>query len=43
MEIVIRRVSSEDHRAWFDMRQGIWPEAPEDYLRYDMNDILSSD
>ena len=43
MEIVIRRVSSEDHRAWFDMRQGIWPEAPEDYLRYDMDDILSSD
>lgn len=43
MEITIRRVTTEDHEAWFEMRQGIWPEAPDDYLRYDMDDILASD
>lgn len=42
MEIVIRRVSPEDRGAWFDMRKGIWPEAPDDYLNFDMDDVLAS-
>jgi aminoglycoside 6'-N-acetyltransferase I len=25
------------------MRKGIWPEAPDEYLDYDMDDVLSSD
>ena len=43
MEIVIRRVSAGDRETWFEMRKGIWPEAPDDYLEYDMDEILLSD
>lgn len=43
MDIVIRRVSLTDREAWLNMRKGIWPEAPEDYLNFDMDEILSSD
>lgn len=43
MEIVIRRVAVEDREAWLGMRKGIWPEATEDYLNFDMDDILASD
>ena len=25
------------------MRKGVWPEAPDEYLDYDMDDVLSSD
>ena len=43
MEIVVRRVTAEDREEWFNMRRGIWPEAPENYLRFDMEDILGSE
>lgn len=43
MEIVIRRATLEDKAAWFKMRKGIWPEAPDEYLDFDMDDILASD
>lgn len=43
MEIVLRRVSATDREAWLDMRRGIWPDAPEDYLNFDIDDILTSD
>lgn len=43
MEIVIRRVQNEDKNEWFRMRKGIWPEAPDEYLNYDMDDILASE
>lgn len=43
MEIVIRRVQHEDKNEWFRMRKGIWPEAPDEYLKYDMDDILASE
>jgi aminoglycoside 6'-N-acetyltransferase I len=43
MEITIRRVTSEDKSEWLRMRKGIWPEAPDEYLDYDMDDVLSSD
>lgn len=43
MDIVIRRVSQEDRGTWFEMRKGIWPDAPDEYLEFDMDEILSSD
>jgi aminoglycoside 6'-N-acetyltransferase I len=42
-EITIRRVTAEDKSEWLRMRKGIWPEAPDEYLDYDMDDVLSSD
>jgi aminoglycoside 6'-N-acetyltransferase I len=43
MEITIRRVTQEDKAEWLRMRKGIWPEAPDEYLDYDMDDVLSND
>jgi aminoglycoside 6'-N-acetyltransferase I len=43
MEIKIRRITQEDKTEWLRMRKGVWPEAPDDYLDYDMDDVLSSD
>jgi len=43
MEIVIRRVQKEEQQEWFRMRKAIWPEAPDEYLDFDMEDILASD
>lgn len=42
METVIRRITAEDRGEWFRMRKGIWPEAPDEYLNFDMDDILAS-
>lgn len=42
MEISIRRITPDDRGEWFKMRKGIWPEAPDEYLDFDMNDILAS-
>lgn len=41
MEITIRSVTQEDKAEWFRMRKGIWPEAPDEYLNFDMDDILA--
>lgn len=43
MEIHVRRVTSDDRDEWFKMRKGIWPEAPDEYLDFDLDDILASD
>lgn len=43
MEITVRRITSDDRVEWFKMRKGIWPEAPDEYLNFDMDDILASD
>ena len=43
MEISIRRAMLEDKAEWFNMRKGIWPEVPDEYMKFDMDDILSSD
>lgn len=43
MEITIRRVTQQDKAEWLRMRKGVWPEAPDEYLDYDMDDVLSSD
>lgn len=41
MEIIIRRITTEDREVWFEMRKGIWPDAPDDYLTFDMDEILA--
>jgi aminoglycoside 6'-N-acetyltransferase I len=43
MNIEVRRVVDSDKALWFSMRKGIWPEAPDDYLGYDLDEILESD
>lgn len=43
MEITVRRVTQEDKAEWFRMRKGIWPEAPDEYLDFDMDELLASD
>ncbi len=43
MEITIRRITAEDKNEWFNMRKGIWPEAPDDYMSFDQDDILASE
>lgn len=42
MEIKTRRAMHEDKINWLNMRRGIWPEAPEDYLSSDWDELLSS-
>jgi len=43
MDITTRRVTLEDKAEWLRMRKGIWPEAPDEYLNFDMDDILAND
>ncbi len=43
MEFVIRRAQNEDKNDWFRMRKCVWPDAPDEYLNFDMDDILASD
>jgi aminoglycoside 6'-N-acetyltransferase I len=42
MDITIRRATPEDREVWFQMRKGIWLEAPDEYLNFDMDDLLES-
>ena len=39
--IAIRRAIPEDKPEWLRMRQGIWPEAPLNYLDYDLDETLA--
>ena len=41
MSYQIRRATAEDKPEWLRMRQGLWPEAPIDYLDYDLDKILA--
>lgn len=43
MEIQVRRATVEDKDAWFEMRKGVWPDAADDYLNYDLDDLLASE
>lgn len=43
MDISIRRITFGDREEWFKMRKEIWPEAPDEYLDFDMDDIFASD
>ncbi len=42
MSFAIRRATSEDKPEWLRMRQGLWPEAPVEYLSYDLDDKLAN-
>jgi aminoglycoside 6'-N-acetyltransferase I len=43
MDIAVRKITREDKAEWLRMRKGIWPEEPDEYLDYDMEDVLSSE
>ena len=42
MSYAIRRATAADKPEWLRMRQGLWPEAPVEYLDYDLDDILAN-
>ncbi len=42
MSFTIRRATQEDKSDWLRMRQGLWPEAPIEYLDYDLDDKLAN-
>jgi aminoglycoside 6'-N-acetyltransferase I len=41
MSFSIRRATYEDKPDWLSMRQGLWPDAPIEYLNFDMDDRLA--
>ena len=41
MSYSIRRATPEDKPEWLRMRQGLWPEAPLDYLSLDLDKLLN--
>jgi aminoglycoside 6'-N-acetyltransferase I len=41
MSFSIRRATPEDKPEWLRMRQGLWPEAPWDYLSLDLDELLA--
>jgi aminoglycoside 6'-N-acetyltransferase I len=42
MSFTIRRATHEDKSSWLQMRQRLWPEAPIEYLTFDMDDKLAN-
>ena len=40
MSFTIRRASHDDKPDWLRMRQGLWPEAPLEYLALDVDNLL---
>lgn len=41
MSHTIRRATPEDKPEWVRMRQGLWPEAPLEYLNFDLDELLA--
>jgi aminoglycoside 6'-N-acetyltransferase I len=41
MSFTIRRATVEDKSSWLRMRQGLWPEAPLEYLVFDLDKRLA--
>ncbi len=41
MSYQIRRATAEDKPEWLRMRKGLWPDAPIDYLDFDMDELLA--
>jgi aminoglycoside 6'-N-acetyltransferase I len=41
MSFTIRRATHEDKSDWLRMRQGLWPDAPIEYLEFDLDDRLA--
>ena len=42
MSYTIRRATPEDKPEWLRMRQGLWPDAPLDYLSLDLDKLLNN-
>ena len=42
MSFTIRRATYDDKPEWLRMRQGLWPEAPTEYLSYDLDAKLAN-
>jgi aminoglycoside 6'-N-acetyltransferase I len=40
MSFAIRRATDEDKWEWLRMRQGLWPDAPVEYLTFDLDERL---
>ncbi len=43
MNFAIRRATQDDKPEWLRMRQGLWPEAPLEYLALDVDDLLADE
>jgi aminoglycoside 6'-N-acetyltransferase I len=41
MSFTIRRATHEDKTDWLRLRQQLWPDAPADYLQFDMDGRLT--
>ncbi|HXF85916.1 MAG TPA: aminoglycoside 6'-N-acetyltransferase [Anaerolineales bacterium] len=41
MSYTIRRATPEDKPEWLRMRKELWPDAPIEYLDYDLDEILA--
>lgn len=41
MSYTIRRAAPEDKQEWLRMRQGLWPDAPLEYLNFDLDELLA--
>ena len=41
MSYTIRRATPEDKAEWIRMRQALWPDAPLEYLNFDLDELLA--
>jgi aminoglycoside 6'-N-acetyltransferase I len=41
MSYSIRRATLKDKQEWIRMRQGLWPDAPLEYLNFDLDELLA--
>jgi aminoglycoside 6'-N-acetyltransferase I len=41
MSFTIRRATQDDRSSWLKMRQRLWPEAPMEFLDFDLDDKLA--
>jgi len=42
MSYSIRRATPDDKPEWLRMRQGLWPDAPMEYLSFDLDKLLAN-
>lgn len=40
--ITIRHATPQDKPEWFRLRKTLWPDAPDEYLTYDMDEIVGN-
>jgi len=43
MSFTIRRATQADKPEWIRMRQALWPDAPLEYLNFDLDELLADD